>query len=171
MLDFISVPHVFVMFLHHFGMIYGPNLLTRCLVSVPVFCCLFVSEKLFWQVSRIAPIIYGNYFQYEMKTEPEGQPEGRHRGSRRHLAAAPLGRTWGPPGAMSIASRRPFAYKFPSDLKKKRRRDHNIQNTSEAAAISNPSSGRFRSSFRHPSREGNRRRRHLHHHACHRSDA
>ena len=70
-------------------MIYGTNLLTRCPVPVPVFCCLFVSEKLFSEVSRIALIIYGNYFQYETKTEPEGQPEGRHRGSRRHLAAAP----------------------------------------------------------------------------------
>ena len=99
MLDYISVPHVFIMFLYHFGMIYGTNLLTRCPVPVPVFCCLFVSEKLLWEVSRIALIIYGNYFQYEMKTEPEGQPEGRHRGSRRHLSAPPwprVGPTWGP---------------------------------------------------------------------------
>ena len=86
-------------------------------VPVPIFCCLFVSEKLFWEVSRIALIIYGNYFQYETKTEPEGQPEGRHRGSRRHLAAAPLGRCGAHLGPLSIASRRPFAYKFPSDLK------------------------------------------------------
>ena len=72
----------FIMFLYHFCMIYGTNLLTRFPVPVLVFCCLFVSEKLFWEVSRIALKIYGNYFQYETKTEPEGQPEGSHMGSR-----------------------------------------------------------------------------------------
>ena len=66
MLDFISVPHL--MFLYHFGMIYGTNLLTRCSVPITVFCYLFVSEKLFWKVSRNVLIIYGNYFQYEAKT-------------------------------------------------------------------------------------------------------
>ena len=75
-------------------MIYGTNLLTRCPVPVPVFCCHFVSEKLFWEVSRIALIIYENYFQYEAKTEPEGHPEGRSTASRWHLAAAPLA-VWG----------------------------------------------------------------------------
>ena len=42
---------------------------------------------------------------------------------------------------------------------------------SEAAAIANPSSGGFCSSSRHPTGEGNFHRRHLHHHACLRSDA
>ena len=80
-------------------MIYGTNLLTRCPVPVPVFCCLFVSEKLFWEVSRIALIIYGNYFQYETKMEPQGEPEGMQWGSRSHLAAPPtIGRAWGLPG-------------------------------------------------------------------------
>ena len=41
MLDYISVPYVFKIFLYHFGMIYGTNLLTRCPVPVPVFCYLF----------------------------------------------------------------------------------------------------------------------------------
>ena len=90
MLDYISVPHVLTMFLYHFGMIYGTNLLTRFPVPVPVFCYRFVSEKLFWEVSRIALIIYRNYFQYETKMEPDGHPEGSPRGSRRHLAVAPL---------------------------------------------------------------------------------
>ena len=99
-LDYIAVPHVFTIFLYHFGMIYGTNLLTRCIVPVPVFCCLFVSEKLFWEVSRIALIFYKNYFQYEAKTEPEGRPEGSPRGSRRHLASPPSpGRAGVPPGA------------------------------------------------------------------------
>ena len=99
MLDYISVPHVFTMFSYHFAMIYGTNLLTRCPVPVPVFCCLFFSEKLFREVARIALIIYGNYFQYETKTEPEGQQEGRHRAPDAPGRAPPLGRTWGPPGA------------------------------------------------------------------------
>ena len=81
-------------------MIYGTNLLTRCPVPFPVFCYLFVSEKLFWEVSRIALIIYGNYFQYETKTEPEGCSEGRPTASRWHLAAAPLGHAWVPPGTL-----------------------------------------------------------------------
>ena len=74
--------------------------------------------QLYWKVSRIEVKIYGNYFQYKMKTEPEGQPEGRHRGSRRHLAAPPpLAVRGAHLGPLSIASRRPFAYKFSSDLK------------------------------------------------------
>ena len=52
MIDYISVPHVFIMFLYYSGMIYGTNLLTTCPVSVPVFYCLFVLEKLFGEVSR-----------------------------------------------------------------------------------------------------------------------
>ena len=60
------------MFLYHFGMIYGTNLLTRCPVPVPVFCCPFVSEKLFVEVSRNQMQIYRNYFQAETSLEPGG---------------------------------------------------------------------------------------------------
>ena len=70
MLDYLSVPHVFIMFLYHFGMIYGTNLLTRCPLPVPVFYYLFVSEKLFGEVSRNQLKIYVNYFHEETKTEP-----------------------------------------------------------------------------------------------------
>ena len=68
-------------------MIYGTNLLTRCPVPVPVFCCLFVSEKLFCEVSRNALKIYVIYFQVETKTKPEGRPEGRHPAYRCHPGA------------------------------------------------------------------------------------
>ena len=98
----------FIMFLYHFGMIYGTNLLTRCPVSVPVFYCLFISEKLFCKVSRNALKIYGKYFQYETKTEPEGRPEG---GSQppNSLQAWPhprsrLGPTGSPPSSPRVAS-------------------------------------------------------------------
>ena len=99
-------------------MIYGTNLLIRCPVPVPVFCCLFVSEKLFWEVSRIVLIIYGNCFQYEMKTEPEGRPEGRHPASRCHPGAAQGQVMAGAHLGTSLASSRClFAYKFIPDLK------------------------------------------------------
>ena len=57
-------------------MIYGTNLLIRCPVPVPVFYCLFVSEKLFGEVSRNHMKIYVNYFHEETKTEPGGELQG-----------------------------------------------------------------------------------------------
>ena len=162
MLDYISAPHVFINFLYHFVMIYGSNLLTRCPVPVPVFCCLFVSEKLFWEVSRNALKIYGIYFQAETKTEPVGRPEGEARASRRppgvaHPLAMP-GSHLVPSGTVSSC---PFTYKTIFDPK------YPIiffQKTSEAAAIANPSSGGFCSSSRHHVGEANQHRRLLHHH-------
>ena len=95
-------------------MIYGTNLLTRCPVSVPVFCCLFISEKLFYEVSRNALKIYGIYFQAEIKNEPEGRPEGDATASRRPPgAAAPRPHL----GGFFASSSRLFAYKLVFDLK------------------------------------------------------
>ena len=76
MLDYISVPHVFIMFLYNFGMIYGTNLLTRCPVLVHVFCCIFVSEKLVGEVSQNHLKIYVNYFHEGTMTEPGGELQG-----------------------------------------------------------------------------------------------
>ena len=73
MLDYISVPRILIMFLYHFSMIYGTNLLTRCLVPVRIFWCLFVSEKLFGEVSRNQLQIYTNYFPEETIPELEGR--------------------------------------------------------------------------------------------------
>ena len=69
-------------------MIYGTNLLTRCPVPVPFFCCIFVSEKLFCEVSRNALKIYVIYFQVGTKTEPKGHPEGGLPAPRRPLGGA-----------------------------------------------------------------------------------
>ena len=66
------------MFLYQFGMIYVTNLLTKCPVSVPVFCCPGVSEKLFGEVSRNQLKIYVNYFHKGIKTEPGGELQGGH---------------------------------------------------------------------------------------------
>ena len=74
--DYISVPHVFIMFLYHFDIIYGTKLLTRCPVPVPVFYCPFVSEKLFGEISRNRLEIYVNYFHEGTKTEPGGELQG-----------------------------------------------------------------------------------------------
>ena len=73
---YMSLPHAFIMFLYHFGMIYGTNLLTRYPVPVPVFCCLFVSEKLVGEVSPNRLKYYGNYFYMETKTAPGGDLQG-----------------------------------------------------------------------------------------------
>ena len=96
------------MFLYYFDMIYGSNLLTRCPVPVPVFCCLFVSEKLFWEVSRIALKIYGNDFQYETKTEPKAGLQGDPQAPYASQARPPLGRAWVPPGQVVHLLESPF---------------------------------------------------------------
>ena len=114
MLDYISVPHVLIMFLYHFGMIYGTNLLTRCPEPVPIFYCLFISEKLFWEVSRNALKIYGNYSQAETSPEPEGRLQGGPQppGTTQVLAVA---RAHLVPSGIVFC--RPFTYKIIFDPK------------------------------------------------------
>ena len=73
---YISLPHVFIMFLYHFGIFYGTNLLTRCPVPVHVFCYLFVSEKLVGKVSPNRLKNYGHYCYIETKTPPGGHMQG-----------------------------------------------------------------------------------------------
>ena len=148
MLDYITVPQVFIKLLYHFGMIYGTNLLTRCPVPVPVFCCLFVSEKVFWEVSRIALKIYENYFQYETKTKPEGGPQPSDASQARTRAWPHLGPTWtgGPPPRVALSPINCPRRKTP------KKADHIFQKTSEAAAISSPILGGFCNSSRQPER-------------------
>ena len=129
------------------------------------FCCLFVSEKLFGEVSRNPLKIYGNYFQAETSPEPGGCPKGRQPASRRPPGAAHPLVAPGPHLAGSFAfSSHPFAYKFVFEPKTLSTRSYFPEHT-RGAVISNPSPGGFCSSFRLPAREGNRHRRHLHHHA------
>ena len=89
MLDYKSVPHVFIILLYHFGMIYGTNLLTRCPMPVHVFCCLFVSEKLFGEVSRESSANLRELFSQRNKD-----------GARRGAAGGPQ-----PPGATQARPR------------------------------------------------------------------
>ena len=95
------------MFLYHFGMIYRTNLLTRCPVPISVFCYLFVSEKLFSQVSRNQLEIYVNYFHEETRTEPGGRLQGGPTRARcpqaRPTPWPRLGPTWCPPTSSRAA--------------------------------------------------------------------
>ena len=140
-------------------------------MPVPVFCCCFVSEKLFGEVSQNHLKIYQNYLQAERSQETEDHPEGatqrlgatwpRPRGDPR------LGPTWPPPVPPRVNS--PPIYSS-SSRKPKGVRSYPPE-VAEAAAISNPSSEGFCSPSWHPTGEGNQCRRDLHHHACLRSDA
>ena len=76
------------MFLYHFGMIYGTNLLTRCPVSVPVFCMFFVSEKLHRKVCRKKLRKFQKLFFIRRAPEPEGQVQRRPTGPALPLGAA-----------------------------------------------------------------------------------
>ena len=127
------------MFLYHYGMIYGTNLLTRCPVPVPVFCCLFVSEKLFGEVSRIQLKMYVNYFHKGIKTEPGGELQGPT-APRRHLGAThPLATPGAHLAPSDVFSSCPFTYKLTS-IWKPSILDHILQITSEAIAVVNPRS-------------------------------
>ena len=89
------------MFIYHFGIFYGTNLLTRCPVPVPVFCCLFVSEKLVAELSRNQLQIYVNYLYMETKTVPGGDLQGGLIGPRRPQPR--LGPTWETPRPPLVA--------------------------------------------------------------------
>ena len=62
MLVFYQLPHVFPMFSNVFWAFSRTNQLTQCLEPVPVFCCLFVSEKLYMKYSRKVLKIHGGMF-------------------------------------------------------------------------------------------------------------
>ena len=121
MLDYISVRHVFIIFLYYFGIIYVINLLTRCTVQVLVFCCLFISEKLLGKVSRNQMQIYRIYIYEETKMEPRGHlkggPTGPDAPQVRPTPWPHVGPTWPAPsltraGLSSINHLRPEKAKY-----------------------------------------------------------
>ena len=89
-------------------MFYGTNLLKRCPVTVPVFCCLFVSEKLAREVSPNRLKNYRNYFYVETKTTPGGDLQGAHRPQTTPSRGPRLGRGWAPPGHLLGPLESPF---------------------------------------------------------------
>ena len=121
-------------------MIYGTNLLTRSPVPVPVFCYLFVSEKLFGKVSRNQLKIYVNCFHKGIRMEPGVELQGGT-APRRHLGAAhPLAAPGAHPTPSDVFSSCPFTNKLTS-TRKPSISDYILQKTSEAAAVANPKKG------------------------------
>ena len=81
--NFLVIHASFVILSHVFTVIYiicRTNLLTRCPVPVPYFCCLFVSEIYFWKYSRNALQIFVDILFAKTKYQTEGEPEGRPTG-------------------------------------------------------------------------------------------
>ena len=87
------------MFLYHFDKIYGTNLLTRCAVPVPVFCCFFVSEKFYSKYPRNFTgqkprTLFLRHKDVARRGPAGGQPPGQTRARR----GPPYGRAWGVSG-------------------------------------------------------------------------
>ena len=155
MLDYISVPHVFIMFLYHFCMIYGTNLLTRCPVPVH-FSVVFLFQKScsgkFLGINRKFTWIIFTKEQVQSQEDAwGGLPAPRRPPSAAHTLAAPRPHLV----PSDVVSSCHFAYKFLSTWKPSIP-DHILQKTSEAAAatVDNPRSGGFWSSSQHPAGGG-----------------
>ena len=58
--NFVMLSHVPIIISHHFYAFCWTNLLTRCPVPVPYFCCFCISENHFWKYSRNWTKIYGD---------------------------------------------------------------------------------------------------------------
>ena len=68
-------------------------------VLVHIFCCFFVSEKLFGEVSQNDLQIYVNYFHEETKTEPGGDLQGAHSPQEQPTPWTHRGPTWVTPSS------------------------------------------------------------------------
>ena len=92
--------------------------MARCPVSVPFFCCHFVSEIYFWKYSRNWTKLYGDHFYAKTKTDTEEGHWGRPTGQGRPPAAGPGGATAGTRLWPSCGPSTPSdAYKFTLTLK------------------------------------------------------
>ena len=76
-------------------------------MSVPIFCCPFVSQKLFGEVSRNWLEIYVNNFHEETRPELggrlQGAPQGPYAPQAWPIAWLCLGPTWRPPTSSRVA--------------------------------------------------------------------
>ena len=109
--------HMFLLS-YHFYAFCRTNLLTRCQVPVPCFCCFCISEKSQQEISSDCPQNLRRFLCDVRHTRTKGQPGGPPTGQGRPWPTAPPGpaggtRTcsWGTPSAPSDA------YKIPFDLK------------------------------------------------------
>ena len=77
-------------------------------VPVPVFCYLFFSEKLFWEVSRNVLKIYGIYFQAKQRRSQKDARGVGHSLQTPSKRGPTLGRAWAPPGRLGRLPELPF---------------------------------------------------------------
>ena len=136
----------------------------------PVFCCFVFQKSCTGNILGIGRNKSRSQYFTETKTESRG---GSKKGSR--VARPALGAAWpwpaprGGVGHPGLHRHRPSAYLFTISGKPWIPEPPSTK-SSVAAAIADPSSGGFWSSFWHPARGGDHHRRHLHHHAHLRSD-
>jgi hypothetical protein len=135
----------------------------------PVFCCFCVLEKLH-RKSKLDE----TKAEVPIFLDTRRSPKQRRRGASRQahhrvarLTPGPRHQVVWPPGPPPDAALSPIyspRRENPKDL------INFPENILQAAAVIDARLGGSRSSFRHPTREGNHHRGLLHHHACLRSD-
>ena len=152
---------------HHFYAFCWTNLLTRCPVPVPCFCCFCISGNHVCKYSRNWTKIYGDFLCEIRHMKTKGEPKGPPTGRRRPLPR-PIGDPWVGPAPARGASPRPP----PTPIKSLILSGRPLfpQKKSRRTVISNPSSGVILKQFPAPCRRGDRSRRALHRHAFLRDD-
>ena len=139
---FKSIVKCFYNVLHHFGIFYWTNLLTRCPVPVSVYYVCALQKRSKIQSAQKNPKTLQKFFFARRLREPEAQVQGRPTASRYHPG------TVGPRVAAgchldgsSTPSRRLSAYIFAPDLKTLEHRRFSPATHPSAAATINPNSG------------------------------
>ena len=97
MLNYISLTHIFIIFLHHFGIIYRTNLLTRCPVTVSVYYVYALQKRSKIQGAQKNPKKLQKFYFARKPREPKGQVREGPTAPRRPQARPRLGRAWAPP--------------------------------------------------------------------------
>ena len=135
-------------------------------MTVPYFCCLFVSEIYFWKYSRNALGFFEDFLYAKTKSQSEGELERRPRGQVRPPTAGQGGPVGGAlPCPWDLTSRPSDAYKIVPDAKTLTPGGfYEIRYRAPPGA--KPSFGVKLFLFRHPAGTGIDRRSHLHRHRC-----
>ena len=133
MLHYISLPHVFIMFLYHFGIIYGANLCASSCFLLS-FCFRKFVRGSFSELAENLHELFLRRNKDGARRRPAGGP---HRPQTAPRRGQTLDCDWGASGASPSY---PFAYKS-SSSRKPSIPDHIFQKTSEAPTIANPRSG------------------------------
>ena len=78
---YMSLLHVFITLLHNFLAFCRTNLLTRCPVPIPCFCCFLFQKSYLRKYSRNWTIIYKDFYSTKGSRRPKGDLGG-HPGVR-----------------------------------------------------------------------------------------